>query len=149
MLDGEAGPYFGSMTKPLIAQYSPMAEAVFTHMLRQNGLEDQFEVDSAGTSNYHVGDRPGNNSNNKLLSDVTTEDFYRFDYLLCMDESNLASLNEIRPEGSQAIVQLFGDFDPEGERIISDPYYGSVLDFETSFQHVSRCSEAFLNHLQS
>ncbi|CAG8570305.1 3141_t:CDS:1, partial [Paraglomus occultum] len=55
---------------------------------------------------------------------VTKEDFYKFDYLLCMDRSNLSNLNRIKPEGSKAMVQLFGDFDPEGDRIISDPYYG-------------------------
>ncbi|CAG8645259.1 9843_t:CDS:2, partial [Paraglomus brasilianum] len=81
-----------------------MAEAVFAHMLRQNGLEDQFHVDSAGTSSYHI--------LGQLKHVVNTG----FQWITVVDK--------IKPEGSKAIVQLFGDFDPEGDRIISDPYYG-------------------------
>ena len=37
---------------------SPMAEAIFAHLVRQAGLEDQICWDSAGTSNYHPGELP-------------------------------------------------------------------------------------------
>lgn len=39
---------------------SPMAEAVFTHLVSQRRLPDNlsFRIDSAGTAGYHVGDQP-------------------------------------------------------------------------------------------
>ena len=37
---------------------SPTAEGVFRHKLRAAGLEQQVEVDSAGTGDWHVGKAP-------------------------------------------------------------------------------------------
>ena len=34
---------------------SPMAEAVFAHLVEQAGLDGEIEIDSAGTSSYHIG----------------------------------------------------------------------------------------------
>jgi low molecular weight phosphotyrosine protein phosphatase len=36
--------------------FSPMAEAVFAHTVKEKGLESQFRIDSAGTAGYHVGE---------------------------------------------------------------------------------------------
>ncbi|HEV2736853.1 MAG TPA: protein tyrosine phosphatase, partial [Longimicrobiaceae bacterium] len=41
---------------------SPLAESVFRHLARQRGVEDRFELDSAGTSGYHVGAAPDRRS---------------------------------------------------------------------------------------
>ncbi|KAJ1975504.1 Low molecular weight phosphotyrosine protein phosphatase, partial [Dimargaris xerosporica] len=41
---------------------SPMAEAVFAHMVKENKLADKFTIDSAGTAGYHVGDTPDERS---------------------------------------------------------------------------------------
>ena len=35
---------------------SPMAEGIFRKLLKERGLEDRFEVDSAGTGAWHVGE---------------------------------------------------------------------------------------------
>lgn len=35
---------------------SPMAEAVFRQMVKENGLEEKIQVDSAGTGHWHVGE---------------------------------------------------------------------------------------------
>lgn len=43
-----------------------------------------------------------------------------------MDENNISNLEGQAPEGSKAKILLLGDFDPEGERIIRDPYYVSI-----------------------
>lgn len=42
-----------------------------------------------------------------------------------MDEDNISDLKEREPAGSTAKILLLGDFDPEWERIIRDPYYVS------------------------
>ena len=37
---------------------SPTAEGVFRHLLRARNLENEIEVDSAGTHGYHAGEAP-------------------------------------------------------------------------------------------
>lgn len=50
-----------------------------------------------------------------------------------MDEDNISDLKERAPEGSTAKILLLGDFDPEWERIIRDPYYVSrTFSFQKS-----------------
>lgn len=44
-----------------------------------------------------------------------------------MDEDNISDLKERAPTGSKAKILLLGDFDPEWERIIRDPYYVSSI----------------------
>lgn len=60
---------------------------------------------------------------------ITSEDFYEFDYIFGMDEYNIDELNDLKPNDCTAKIMLLGDFDPEGERIIHDPYCVSYLIF--------------------
>ncbi|KAJ1959307.1 Low molecular weight phosphotyrosine protein phosphatase [Dipsacomyces acuminosporus] len=137
---------------------SPMAEAVFQHMVSKRKLGDRFLVDSAGTSNYHVGDKPDARSAatcrsngvpvNHHARQVTASDFKKFDYILCMDESNLHELQRKKPQGSKATVALFGTYSSEkGDRVIEDPYYGGQGGFTHNFEQVTRCSEGLLKSL--
>ncbi|CAG8460680.1 4927_t:CDS:2, partial [Paraglomus occultum] len=133
----------------------PMAEAVFAHVLQKNELEDRFYLNSAGTHCYNPGNPPSTivKSNTKdVLTQrklVAEDDYYEFDYMLCMDSSHLMFLNQLKPEGSRAKIMLFGEFDPQGVRSIDDPYCRNLDAYETVYQQVSRCSEAFLKHLNS
>ncbi|CAG8722310.1 4356_t:CDS:2, partial [Ambispora leptoticha] len=105
---------------------SPMAEAVFAHTVKLKDKSHLFRIDSAGTGNWHIGEPPDprsvktcKNHNvpvNGFARQITQEDFHEFDYILCMDESNLADLKAIKPKGAKAIVKLFGEYDPEGEK---------------------------------
>lgn len=40
-----------------------------------------------------------------------------------MDVENIQELNKLKPQGSKAIIELLGKYDPKGETIIRDPYY--------------------------
>lgn len=40
-----------------------------------------------------------------------------------MDESNISDLKGEKPKEGNAKILLLGDFDPQGDRIIRDPYY--------------------------
>jgi low molecular weight phosphotyrosine protein phosphatase len=132
---------------------SPLAKAVFQHEVNQANLSQQFEIDSCGTGAYHIGKTCDSRTRTVLekhginithsARQLSTKDF-DVDYLFVMDEMNLEHVTERKPKGSKAIIQLFGDFDPHGDRIIVDPYYGSVDGFERNFQQVTRCSRSFL-----
>jgi len=136
---------------------SPMAEAVFNSILMEKQLTQQFTVDSAGTSNYHVGDVPDSRSVKCCAShgvsvqhrgrQVEDADFTRFEYILCMDESNRRDLMEMKPRKGTATIKLLGEYDPQGERIIADPYYGGSEGFEHNFQQCQRACRAFLTSL--
>ncbi|XP_019638660.1 PREDICTED: low molecular weight phosphotyrosine protein phosphatase-like isoform X2 [Branchiostoma belcheri] len=96
---------------------SPIAEAVFTHLVREKGQLEQ----------------------------VTEEDFTKFQYILGMDHNNISNLKNIQPPKSTATVKLLGSFDPEGQEVIEDPYYGEESDFERVYQQCVRCCKAFLD----
>lgn len=53
----------------------------------------------------------------------------------------------LAPKGSKAVVKLFGEYDPQGELIIEDPYYGGNDGFEHNFRQVTRASEGLLKSL--
>lgn len=53
---------------------------------------------------------------------ITDDDFRKFDFILGMDDYNIDDLNSIKPVDCNAKILLLGDFDPEGDRIIVDPY---------------------------
>ncbi len=52
-------------------------------------------------------------------------DFSEFDYIFGMDDDNIDDLKSMAPNQCKAKVELLGSYDPEGERIIRDPYYVS------------------------
>lgn len=54
---------------------------------------------------------------------IAHEDFNKFDYIFGMDEENISDLQSQASQGSKTTILLLGDFDPQGERIIRDPYY--------------------------
>ncbi|RHZ79322.1 hypothetical protein Glove_149g150 [Diversispora epigaea] len=139
---------------------SPMAEAAFVNLINNKNLESRFKVDSAGLIGYHAGESPDERTVRTCLKHdvpvkhtarkIVKQDFLDFDYILCMDNSNLRELMKMQSKvkGPKAIVKLFGEYDPLGVKIIEDPYYGGMDDFEKNFQQVTRCSEAFLQSLE-
>ncbi len=135
---------------------SPTAQGVFAKALREAGLEDWVAVDSAGTHAYHVGESPdpraqktakarGIDLRSLRARRATAEDFLRFDYVLAMDQDNLASLAEICPPGSEHKLKLLMEFAPELRiREVPDPYYGGVGGFERVFDMVEAAAQGLL-----
>ncbi|CCK68383.1 tyrosine protein phosphatase LTP1 KNAG_0A07300 [Huiozyma naganishii CBS 8797] len=136
---------------------SPMAEAVFKHTVKEHGLLDRFgKIASFGTARYHVGEPPDERSaatcrNHGVPVDhraqqIRKSHFDEFDYVVCMDEANLGNLLRLKPEGSKARVELFGEWNTGGKfrKIVDDPYYGGINGFEYNFEQVSYFSEEFL-----
>ncbi|MFP3948085.1 MAG: low molecular weight protein-tyrosine-phosphatase [Gemmatimonadota bacterium] len=135
---------------------SPLAEGVFLSLLEEEGIEHRFEVDSAGTGAYHVGESPDPRSvdvarrNGITLRgharQVEAADFEIFDYVLAMDRSNLRALEGLRPENPRAGLHLLRDFDPEsdGDPDVPDPYYGGPGGFERVFEMIDRSCRGLL-----
>ncbi|XP_015106607.1 low molecular weight phosphotyrosine protein phosphatase isoform X1 [Vicugna pacos] len=142
---------------------SPIAEAVFRKLVTDQNVSDKWRIDSAATSTYEIGNPPDHRGQACLKKHgvpmnhvarqvphwnlkVTREDFVTFDYILCMDESNLRDLNRKsnQVKNCKAKIELLGSYDPQKQLIIEDPYYGNDSDFETVYQQCLRCCRAFL-----
>ena len=135
---------------------SPTAEAVLRKKVREAGLDDRIEVDSAGTADYHVdsppdrravahGARRGLEMSQLRGRQVELEDFDRFDVILAMDEDNLANLQRIRPAASRAKVALLMSYAPQaGGREVPDPYYGGADGFEHVLDLVESAADGFI-----
>ena len=114
---------------------SPSAEGVFRAMVEEAGLSDDITTDSAGTSDWHIGQSPDGRATQAAaergidISDLrgrqaTRSDFDEFDYVLAMDEQNYADLARLAGDAGRSKLRLFLDFAPElSEREVPDPYY--------------------------
>ncbi|SCV72334.1 BQ2448_3871 [Microbotryum intermedium] len=142
---------------------SPLAEAVFAHLVQERGLSTSFEkIDSAGTAGYHVGEEPDERTVatckkhgvpisslcrqlQARLESLCKSDFDEFDVIVGMDTMNMANIEKIRPKNSKAKVTLFGVYG-DG-KVIQDPYYGGPGGFEKTYQQCLAYSEGLLADL--
>jgi protein-tyrosine phosphatase len=135
---------------------SPLAESIFRHRARDRGVLDRFVIDSAGTGDWHAGERPdgrmrGVARQRGVVVDgqarqVVPHDFERFDYLICMDDSNRRQLE--RFGAPKAKLRLLLDADPSAPvREVPDPYYGGRRGFESVYNLVDRACSALLDEL--
>lgn len=140
---------------------SPVAEGVFRNLVEQAGLADRVEIDSAGTSDWHIGRGPDPRSCEvaaKYGIDITGlkarqlsgEDFARFRFIIALDESNLENIRAVAPANHEADVRMLLDFVPgmEGQPV-PDPYYGGPDDFEETQRLVQLGCEALLEAVRT
>lgn len=119
---------------------SPMAEAIFRDMVKREGLDAYIEVDSAGTGDWHVG-KPPHEGTRRLLDSkqisyaglvarqLTKEDLSTFDYILAMDENNLAHILKLQDEHTKAVITRLLDLNPNvAKKDVPDPYYTGNFD---------------------
>jgi protein-tyrosine phosphatase len=133
---------------------SPTAEGVMRHLLAERGLEDEIEVESAGTGGWHAGSPPDARSARAAAArgitlegaarQVTRADFEDFDLLVAMDRDNLADLQAIAPPGTEHKVRLL----LADGRDVPDPYYGGPHGFENVLDLVEHACEQLLDELR-
>lgn len=54
---------------------------------------------------------------------IKQHDFEKFDWIFGMDLDNIEQLNNIKPLECHAKIELLGNYHPNGQKIIRDPYY--------------------------
>ena len=83
--------------------------------------------------------------NLKLLCGFSTKSDSQFDYIFVMDNANMRNVQRfLEGTGSKAKVEMLGSYDPQGQKVISDPWAGSEKVFENTYQHIYRSLENFL-----
>lgn len=134
---------------------SPTAHGVFERKVREAGLSHSISVSSAGTSDWHVGKPPDKRSQLAALErgydlsllrgqQVTVSDFEQFDYILAMDNQNLASLLALKPAGYTGKLCLFLDFGTLAVAEVPDPYHGGSAGFEEVLDLVEDAANGLL-----
>ncbi len=139
---------------------SPTAEGVFSVLVEKENVGQQFDIESAGTHAYHVGEAPDlraqKAAKNRGVSleqitarKVILSDFEDFDYILAMDHDNYEILIQSCPDQFKNKIKYFLDFAPQLEtREVPDPYFGGKYGFERVLDMVEDASTGFLNSLR-
>lgn len=131
---------------------SPIAEGVLQSKL---GLD--FIVDSAGTGDWHVGQKPderaiavskkyGINISNLRARQIQTQDFDEFDLIFVMDQANYADvLSLAKTKEHREKVQMI----LKNEQNVPDPYFGDDEGFEEVFKLLDEVTDEVVNQLKS
>lgn len=117
---------------------SPVAEGVMQHLAEEAGLD--WEVDSAGTGSWHIGEGPDRRStraarnhgidiSKQVCRQFKTSDFDEFDHIFVMDKNNLTDVISLarNDQDIQKVKLLLGD------KVVPDPYYDDN-QFEPVFE---------------
>lgn len=119
---------------------SPMAEAVLRKLVREEGLEEKIEVDSAGTGSWHTGSEPHEGTRAILdkyeidysgmaARTIDREDLSRFQYIICMDAENLGNLHRMAGFQKTGFIGRLMDFAENQENAdVPDPYFTGNFD---------------------
>ncbi|MGZ3750207.1 MAG: low molecular weight protein-tyrosine-phosphatase [Mucilaginibacter sp.] len=121
---------------------SPLAEGIMQYLVEQNGLD--WQIDSAGTGGWHVGEGPDRRStraarnhgidiSKQVCRQFRRHDFNAFDLILVMDKYNRSDVLAMAPDDTAAgkVKLLLGD------REVPDPYYDDDM-FEPVFQLIEQ-----------
>ncbi|WP_208347652.1 low molecular weight protein-tyrosine-phosphatase [Pseudaestuariivita rosea] len=131
---------------------SPTAEGVFRQI--SGGA---YQVDSAGTSGWHIGDPPygpmqdaarvrGYDLSNLRARQFVADDFERFDLILGMDDQNMRDIERLN-SGGRAKAQKLTTFGTLGADHVPDPYY--TRDFDQALDIIENAARGLLTHLKA
>lgn len=140
---------------------SPTAEAIMRHLVREAGLQDKIEIDSAGTGDWHVGEERDRRSRavaqRRGMSiegparQFQREDFDRFDLVLALDDENARDLRRLAgSDQDRKKVRLLREFDPTAPAgaSVPDPYYGGPQGFDEVFDICLSACRGLLDYLR-
>lgn len=140
---------------------SPAAEGIFQLMVQKHGPANQILIDSAGTSDYHVGELPDSRMRshastrgytlNSRARQLVKEDLEKFDYIIAMDDSNIAHIHALDQNNKfKSKIFKMTDFATKIEaNFVPDPYNGGNSGFERVLDILEDSCEGLLNKITS
>ncbi len=135
---------------------SPMAEFLMKDLVRREGLQDCFHIESAATTGEEIGSsvypmarrklkEHGISCAGKTARQMTREDYRRFDLLVGMDEENLRHMRRICGGDPDGKMHLLLDYTArKGE--VADPWYTG--DFDSAWRDIREGCEGLLERLR-
>lgn len=142
---------------------SPSAEAVMKAIVNKAGMNDLFEIDSAGVTGYHAGEPADQRMQRHALQrDIhltsisrqvrSPDDFKYFDYVIGMDDQNMDDLFHLCPSGngySNKIKKMTDYCTTHSNTSVPDPYYGGAAGFELVLDILEDACEGLLESIQN
>lgn len=138
---------------------SPLAEGILRDKAEKLNLD--ISIDSAGTSNYHIGQHPDNRTvlNAKQHGiDISklkgrqfqVDDFDKFDTIFVMDSSNYSDVISLaRDENDKRKVELIlNRVYPNSNMAVPDPYFGGEQGFETVFILLEKACDVIAHSME-
>lgn len=136
---------------------SPMAEALFRSLVEKENMANKISVDSAATASWQIGFPPHEGtldilkkynipSNGLVGRHLKKEDFWKFDYIIGMDESNITNIYRITGKPNHSKIIRLLDL-TEYRKDIPDPFYTG--DFDETYRLVSAGCRALLKKISS
>lgn len=132
---------------------SPLAQGILESLTHDQGLS--WEVDSAGTSAWHIGNAPDGRSikiakhygidiSTQTARQFTTKDFHDYDLILAMDQSNYNNILKISPDQSMngKVKMIMNYVDPGMNEAVPDPYYDD--GFDNVYQMLHKACQALI-----
>jgi protein-tyrosine phosphatase len=140
---------------------SPSAEGVMRQLVDAAGLQQQIEIDSAGTSAYHIGSPPDARSQvaakrrgydlaAQRARQVSDDDFEHFDLLLAMDKDNLNQLQRRCPMHLRSKLRLMMHYAEHAQADeVPDPYSEGAAGFELVLDYLEDACNGLLRQLRA
>ena len=121
---------------------SPMAEFVMKDIVEKAGLSHEFEIASAATSTYEIGNpvypparqklaEHGIDCKGKTARQITKRDYDYYDYIVAMDQSNIRNLKNMLSNDPQGKISLLMDYTSRPADV-ADPWYSDRFDIAYS-----------------
>lgn len=139
---------------------SPAAEGIMKAMVEKAGLSDEFEIDSAGIGDWHVGQLPDSRMRkcgaahgycfDSHARQFQRADFHRFDTIVVMDNENYRAITSMAStQADKGKVVRMADFLTSHREYttVPDPYYGDESDFELVITLLEDACQGLLDEL--
>lgn len=139
---------------------SPLAEGILRVKAEKAGID--IEIDSAGTSNYHIGEHPDKRTifnagkhavdvANLKARQFAVSDFDDFDHIFVMDSSNYNDVISLaRNESDRNKVELIlNRVYPGANMSVPDPYFGGEQGFENVFILLDKACDVIVSSIKN
>lgn len=140
---------------------SPAAEGIMRHIVKREGADSDFVIDSAAIGDWHVGDLPDARMRrhgaahgyrfDSRARQIEKADFSRFDYIIVMDGDNYKAVSRLASsDADRAKIIMMADFlrRHPGQTTVPDPYYGGESGFELVIELLEDACEGLFDYLR-
>ncbi len=137
---------------------SPLAEGILRHKINQRELN--WQIDSAGTADWHEGIPPhelsckvakqnGFDISEQRSRPLKVEDFDRFDYVFVMDRSNYSNVKQLAGAGfnPNQVRMIMNELHPGENREVPDPWSHSIDAYHSVFAMLDQACDQLIENL--
>lgn len=134
---------------------SPLAEGILRQKAAAAGLD--WQIDSAGTAGYHVGEQPhklsqkvalinGVDISGQRCRQFTADDLLAYDRIFVMDLENLAEVKRIGAGNwdEHKVSLVLEPLHPGAGKEVPDPWYGTEKDYHHVWEMLSEACDKII-----